>query len=53
MSRDGVFCIFQLLKAEKNQFNIRAHVEYEWQPGQEQMFESDDELDEKVRSRHF
>ncbi|KAG8131905.1 hypothetical protein E2320_009801 [Naja naja] len=40
-------CKDLLLQAENNQFNMRAHVEYDWQPGQEEMFESDDELDEK------
>ncbi|XP_063153362.1 arf-GAP with SH3 domain, ANK repeat and PH domain-containing protein 2-like isoform X2 [Candoia aspera] len=41
-------CEDLLLQAESNQFNMRAHVEYEWRQGQEDMFESDDELDEKL-----
>lgn len=32
---------------------MRAHVEYEWRLGQEDMFESDDDLDEKVRFQHI
>lgn len=49
MRKDWVFCVFQLLQAQKDQFNLRAHVEYEWYLGQDDIFESDDELDEKVR----
>ncbi|KAH0619020.1 hypothetical protein JD844_018623 [Phrynosoma platyrhinos] len=36
------------LLAQNDQFNMRAHVEYDWHLGQEDMFESDDELDEKL-----
>ncbi|XP_072853169.2 arf-GAP with SH3 domain, ANK repeat and PH domain-containing protein 1 isoform X2 [Pogona vitticeps] len=41
-------CEALLLQAQNDQFNLRAHVEYEWYLGQEDMFESDDELDEKL-----
>uniref|UniRef100_A0A670IJ29 ArfGAP with SH3 domain, ankyrin repeat and PH domain 3 n=1 Tax=Podarcis muralis TaxID=64176 RepID=A0A670IJ29_PODMU len=41
-------CENLLLEAQNDQFNMRAHVEYEWRLGQEDMFESDDDLDEKV-----
>lgn len=44
--------MFQLLQAQNNQFNMRVHVEYEWRLGQDDMYESDDELDEKVRSQY-
>lgn len=45
--------LFQLFQAQNDQFNMRAHVEYEWRLGQEDMYESDDDLDEKVRALHF
>uniref|UniRef100_A0A8D0H7T9 SH3 domain-containing protein n=1 Tax=Sphenodon punctatus TaxID=8508 RepID=A0A8D0H7T9_SPHPU len=41
-------CQEVLLQAQNNQFNMRVHVEYEWWLGQEDMFESDDDLDEKL-----
>ncbi|XP_063000670.1 arf-GAP with SH3 domain, ANK repeat and PH domain-containing protein 2-like [Elgaria multicarinata webbii] len=41
-------CEDLLLQAQNDQFNMRAHVEYEWRLGQEDMFESDDDLDEKL-----
>lgn len=44
--------MFQLLQAQNNQFNMRVHVEYEWRLGQDDMYESDDDLDEKVRTQH-
>lgn len=40
----------QLLQAQSNQFNPNVHVEYEWWLGQDDMYESDEDLDEKVRS---
>uniref|UniRef100_A0A8C3XRP3 Un-named sa1614 n=1 Tax=Chelydra serpentina TaxID=8475 RepID=A0A8C3XRP3_CHESE len=45
-------CEELLLQAQNNQFNMRVHVEYEWRLGQDDMYESDDDLDEKVRSQH-
>ncbi|XP_067402982.1 arf-GAP with SH3 domain, ANK repeat and PH domain-containing protein 2-like [Emydura macquarii macquarii] len=41
-------CEELLLQAQNNQFNMRVHVEYEWRLGQDDMYESDDELDEKL-----
>ncbi|KAM9121069.1 arf-GAP with SH3 domain, ANK repeat and PH domain-containing protein 1-like isoform 1-T1 [Pangshura tecta] len=43
-------CEELLLQAQNNQFNMRVHVEYEWRLGQEDMYESDDDLDEKLGS---
>uniref|UniRef100_A0A8V0ZT87 Uncharacterized protein n=1 Tax=Gallus gallus TaxID=9031 RepID=A0A8V0ZT87_CHICK len=45
-------CEELLLQAQNNQFNPHVHVEYEWWLGQDDMYESDDELDEKVRTLH-
>lgn len=41
----------QLLQAQSSKFNPHVHVEYEWWLGQDDMYESDEDLDEKVRSR--
>ncbi|XP_021272241.1 arf-GAP with SH3 domain, ANK repeat and PH domain-containing protein 1-like isoform X3 [Numida meleagris] len=41
-------CEELLLQAQNNQFNPHVHVEYEWWLGQDDMYESDDELDEKL-----
>ncbi|NXV96224.1 ASAP1 protein, partial [Calonectris borealis] len=43
-------CEELLLQAQSNQFNPNVHVEYEWWLGQDDMYESDEDLDEKVRS---
>ncbi|CAM4549495.1 arf-GAP with SH3 domain, ANK repeat and PH domain-containing protein 1-like [Lepidochelys kempii] len=43
-------CEELLLQAQNNQFNMRVHVEYEWRLGQDDMYESDDDLDEKLGS---
>ncbi|XP_066481141.1 arf-GAP with SH3 domain, ANK repeat and PH domain-containing protein 1-like isoform X2 [Tiliqua scincoides] len=54
--RNHTMCEELLLQAQNDQFNMRAHVEYEWRLGQEDMFESDDDLDEKlspVKKDHF
>uniref|UniRef100_G1MSK5 ArfGAP with SH3 domain, ankyrin repeat and PH domain 2 n=1 Tax=Meleagris gallopavo TaxID=9103 RepID=G1MSK5_MELGA len=45
-------CEELLLQAQNNQFSPHVHVEYEWWLGQDDMYESDDELDEKVRIFH-
>ncbi|NXK43436.1 ASAP1 protein, partial [Piprites chloris] len=42
-------CEKLLLQAQSNQFNPHVHVEYEWWLGQDNMFDSDEDLDEKVR----
>ncbi|NWY59575.1 ASAP1 protein, partial [Chionis minor] len=44
-------CEELLLQAQNNQFNSHIPVEYEWWLGQEDMYESDEDLDEKVRSQ--
>ncbi|XP_010294011.1 PREDICTED: arf-GAP with SH3 domain, ANK repeat and PH domain-containing protein 1, partial [Phaethon lepturus] len=41
-------CEELLLQAQSNQFNPNVHVEYEWQLGQDDMYESDEDLDEKL-----
>ncbi|KAM8947325.1 arf-GAP with SH3 domain, ANK repeat and PH domain-containing protein 1-like isoform 2-T2 [Pelodytes ibericus] len=41
-------CEELLVQAQNNQFNMRVHVEYEWRLRQEDMYESDDDLDEKL-----
>ncbi|XP_048353579.1 arf-GAP with SH3 domain, ANK repeat and PH domain-containing protein 2-like [Sphaerodactylus townsendi] len=41
-------CEDLLFQAQNDQFNMRAHVEYEWRLGQEDIYESDDDLDEKL-----
>ncbi|XP_030067429.1 arf-GAP with SH3 domain, ANK repeat and PH domain-containing protein 1 [Microcaecilia unicolor] len=41
-------CEELLVQAQTNQFNMRVHVEYEWLLRQEDMYESDDDLDEKL-----
>ncbi|NXU79576.1 ASAP1 protein, partial [Oreotrochilus melanogaster] len=43
-------CEELLLQAQSKQFNPKVHVEYEWCLSQDDMCESDEELDEKVRS---
>ncbi|NXW84082.1 ASAP1 protein, partial [Alopecoenas beccarii] len=43
-------CEELLLQAQSNQFNPHVHVEYEWWLGQDDMYESDEDLDVKVRS---
>uniref|UniRef100_A0A8B9CSH8 ArfGAP with SH3 domain, ankyrin repeat and PH domain 2 n=1 Tax=Anser brachyrhynchus TaxID=132585 RepID=A0A8B9CSH8_9AVES len=41
-------CELLLLQAQNNQFNPRVDVEYEWWLGQDDMYESDEDLDEKL-----
>ncbi|KAM6340295.1 LOW QUALITY PROTEIN: arf-GAP with SH3 domain, ANK repeat and PH domain-containing protein 2-like [Alca torda] len=41
-------CEELLLQAQSNQFNRHVHVEYEWWLGQDDMYESDEDLDEKL-----
>lgn len=38
--------MYQINQSQSNQFNM--HVEYEWQLRQDDLYESDDDLDEKV-----
>ncbi|PKU44152.1 arf-gap with sh3 ank repeat and ph domain-containing protein 1-like [Limosa lapponica baueri] len=42
-------CEELLLQAQSNQFNPHVHVDYEWWLGQDDMYESDEDLDEKNR----
>lgn len=42
---------FQIGQAALGKVNPHVHVEYEWQLRQEEIDESDDDLDEKVRHR--
>ncbi|XP_067904739.1 arf-GAP with SH3 domain, ANK repeat and PH domain-containing protein 1 isoform X2 [Heterodontus francisci] len=41
------YCEELLTQARLNQFNLHANVEYEWRLGQDDYYESDDDLDEK------
>uniref|UniRef100_A0A4W3JU18 Arf-GAP with SH3 domain, ANK repeat and PH domain-containing protein 1-like n=1 Tax=Callorhinchus milii TaxID=7868 RepID=A0A4W3JU18_CALMI len=41
-------CEELLSQAKLNQFNLHMHVEYEWRLRQDDLFESDDDLDEKL-----
>ncbi|NXW55749.1 ASAP1 protein, partial [Eurystomus gularis] len=43
-------CEELLLQAQSNQFNPHVHVQYEWWLGRDDMCESDEDLDKKVRS---
>lgn len=45
-----VVCVCQLVQAAEGKFNPHIHVEYEWSLRLEEMDESDDDLDDKVRS---
>lgn len=40
--------IVQIQQAQNNQFNMHIHVEYEWRLRQDDWFESDDDLEDKV-----
>lgn len=37
------------MQAAEGKFNLKVHVEYDWNLRLEEMDESDDDLDEKVR----
>lgn len=41
--------LFQLSQAKTGKLNPHVHVEYEWNLRQEEMDESDDDLDDKVK----
>lgn len=43
-------CMCQLVQAAEGKFNPHIHVEYEWSLRLEEMDESDDDLDDKVRT---
>lgn len=40
--------ILQIQQAQNNQFNMHIHVEYEWKLRQDDWYESDDDLEDKV-----
>ncbi len=42
-------CVFQLVQANAGKFNPKVHVEYEWNLRLEELDESDDDLDDKVK----
>lgn len=48
---DGLSLVSQINQAQNNQFNMHVHVEYEWRLRQDDMYESDDDLDDKVRDQ--
>ncbi|XP_076123644.1 arf-GAP with SH3 domain, ANK repeat and PH domain-containing protein 1 [Alosa pseudoharengus] len=41
-------CEDLIKQAQNNQFNMHVHVEYEWRLRQDDLYESDDELEDKV-----
>ncbi|XP_064162163.1 arf-GAP with SH3 domain, ANK repeat and PH domain-containing protein 2 [Anguilla rostrata] len=41
-------CEELIKQAQNNQFNMHVHVEYEWQLRQDDLYESDDDLDDKM-----
>jgi len=43
-----MMCYFQIHQSQNNQFNMHVHVEYEWRLRQDDLYESDDDLDDKV-----
>uniref|UniRef100_A0AAR2L6Q9 Un-named sa1614 n=1 Tax=Pygocentrus nattereri TaxID=42514 RepID=A0AAR2L6Q9_PYGNA len=42
-------CEELIQQSQNNQFNMHIHVEYEWRLRQDDLYESDDDLDDKVR----
>ncbi len=43
-----IMCCVQIHQSQNNQFNMHVHVEYEWRLRQDDLYESDDDLDDKV-----
>lgn len=41
-------CLFQLTQAQTGKFNVHVHVEYEWRLQNEDLDESEDEMEDKV-----
>ncbi len=41
-------CRVQIHQSQNNQLNMHVHVEYEWRLRQDDLYESDDDLDDKV-----
>lgn len=49
----SVFLVpFQLTQVQTGKFNVHVHVEYEWCLQNEDLDESEDELEDKVGSFH-
>lgn len=46
MRLNGV--LFQLTQAQTGKFNVHVHVEYEWRLQNEDLDESEDEMEDKV-----
>lgn len=46
-------CRWQLTQAQTGKFNVHVHVEYEWCLHNEDLDESDDEMEDKVQSAAF
>lgn len=40
--------VFQLTQAQTGKFNVHVHVEYEWRLQNEDLDESEDEMEDKV-----
>lgn len=47
------FLLFQLSQAKAGKLNPHVHVEYEWNLRQEEIDESDDDLDDKVNMKSW
>lgn len=43
-----IFAFFQLTQAQTGKFNVHVHVEYEWRLQNEDLDESEDEMEDKV-----
>lgn len=43
-----LWCVFQLTQAQTGKFNVHVHVEYEWRLQNEDLDESDEEMEDKV-----
>lgn len=47
-----IVCLFQLTQAQTGKFNVHVHVEYEWRLQNEDLDESEDEMEDKVGGPH-
>uniref|UniRef100_A0A672KUU1 Arf-GAP with SH3 domain, ANK repeat and PH domain-containing protein 2-like n=1 Tax=Sinocyclocheilus grahami TaxID=75366 RepID=A0A672KUU1_SINGR len=45
-----MLCEELIHQSQNNQFNMHVHVEYEWKLRQDDLYESDEDLDDKTRS---
>lgn len=48
-----MLCVFQLTEAQTGKFNVHVHVEYEWRLQNEDLDESDEEMEDKVSSLYL